>query len=112
MRAKHPLPDHQACHHSVLAYISDMGLLGAVLNPHGVSNASAKASGKKLIMASLDHAIWFHRKFRADEWLFYDCRPQSSCAGRGLAYGKIHRQDGVLVATTAQEGLMRLRSQD
>lgn len=109
MRAKHPLPDQHAYHHSVLAYISDMGLLASALNPHGVTRASLKESQQKLIMASLDHAIWFHRKFRADEWLFYDCRPQSTSGGRGLAVGKIYREDGVLVASTAQEGLMRLR---
>ena len=63
-------------------------------------------------MASLDHAIWFHREFRADDWLFYDCQPQSNSGGRGLAEGKIYRKDGTLVATTAQEGLMRLRPQD
>ena len=112
MRAKHPLPDEQACHHSVLAYISDMGLLGAALNPHGLDRACLKKAKQKLILASLDHAIWFHREFRADEWLFYDCRPQSNSGGRGFAVGKIYSEDGSLVASTAQEGLMRLRPQD
>ncbi len=109
MRAKHPLPDDQACHHSVLAYISDMGLLGSALKPHAVTRDSLKQSQQKLIMASLDHAIWFHREFRADQWLFYDCRPQSNSGGRGFTEGKIYREDGVLVASTAQEGLIRLR---
>lgn len=112
LRAKHPLPDDLACHHSVLAYVSDMGLLGSVLNPHDLSREKLEASRQKLIMASLDHAIWFHREFRADDWLFYDCQPQSNSGGRGLAEGKIYRKDGTLVATTAQEGLMRLRPQD
>ncbi len=111
-RAKHALPDAQACHHSVLAYISDMGLLRAALNPHDVSKKRLEAKGQRLIMASLDHAIWFHREFRADQWLFYDCRSQSSSGGRGFTYGRIYREDGVLIASTAQEGLLRLRPKD
>lgn len=109
MRTKHPLPDEMACHHSVLAYISDMGLLGATLMPHELGEPDIKKRYKKIMMASIDHAIWFHRDFRADDWLFYDCRAQSTGNGRGLANGRIYAQDGTLVASTAQEGLLRLR---
>ncbi len=109
LKAKHELPAEQACHHSVLAYISDMGLLRAALNPHSLTKENLEKNQQRLIMASLDHAIWFHREFRADEWLFYDCRPQSTGGGRGFTYGRVYREDGTLVASTAQEGLIRLR---
>lgn len=109
VRAKHPLPDDMNCHHSVLAYVSDMGLLEAALMPHELGEKDLEERNKKLMMASIDHAIWFHREFRADDWLFYDCRAQSTGNGRGLANGRIYSKDGVLIASTSQEGLIRLR---
>ena len=109
VRAKHPLPNDMSCHHSVLAYVSDMGLLEATLMPHDLDELDRKERHKNLIMASIDHAIWFHREFRADDWLFYDCQAQSTGNGRGLAHGRIYSQDGFLVASTSQEGLIRLR---
>lgn len=109
MKAKHALPDDMGCHHSVLAYISDMGLLQATLLPHELNEPSLEKRHAKVMMASLDHAIWFHRDFRADDWLFYECRVQSTGNGRGLAFGRIYDNDGTLVASTSQEGLLRVR---
>ncbi|MGK0439881.1 MAG: acyl-CoA thioesterase-2 [Paracoccaceae bacterium] len=109
MKTKHPLPDDMASHHAVLAYISDMGLLQATLVPHGLNKLTRSEHKDKLMMASLDHAIWFHRDFRIDDWLFYECRSQSTSNGRGLAFGRIYDVAGNLVASTSQEGLMRLR---
>jgi len=109
MKTKHPLPDDPACHHSVLAYISDMGLLESTLVPHDLHQLQTKEHREKLMMASLDHAIWFHRDFRVDDWLFYECRSQSTGNSRGLALGRIYDENGSLVASTSQEGLVRLR---
>lgn len=109
MKTKHPLPDDPACHHSVLAYISDMGLLQSTLVPHQLHQLSREEHQAKLMMASLDHAIWFHRDFRVDDWLFYECRSQSTGNSRGLAFGKIYDESGTLVASTSQEGLVRLK---
>ncbi len=109
MKTKHPLPDDIACHHSVLAYISDMGLLLSALVPHELDQLTRQESKERLVMASLDHAIWFHRDFRVDDWLFYECRAQSTGNGRGLAFGRIYDETGCLVASTSQEGLLRLR---
>lgn len=109
VKAKHQLPDDKACHHSVLAYISDMGLLQATLLPHELGEPVLKDRNKKVIMTSLDHAIWFHRDFRVDDWLFYECRVQSTGNGRGLSFGRVYDSEGTLVASTSQEGLLRVR---
>jgi len=109
MKAKHSLPDDVACHHSVLAYISDMGLLQSTLVPHDLDKPDYDELKQKIIMASLDHAIWFHRDFGVDDWLFYECRSQSTGNGRGLAFGKVYDNKGTLVASTSQEGLLRIR---
>lgn len=109
MKTKHPLPSDIACHHSVLAYISDMGLLLSALVPHELDQLTRQESKERLVMASLDHAIWFHRDFRVDDWLFYECSAQSTGNGRGLAFGRIYDETGCLVASTSQEGLLRLR---
>jgi acyl-CoA thioesterase-2 len=82
-----------------------MTLLGAALVPHGVTVAS-----EGLQPASLDHAIWFHRPFRADEWWLYDQWSPSASGARGLSIGRVFTQDGRLVATVAQEGLIRMRT--
>ena len=79
---------------------SDMSLLGATLTPHRVRPPAVQ-------MASLDHTIWFHRPFRADEWWLYDQFSPSAQGGRGLALARVFTQDGRLVATVAQEGLIR-----
>ncbi len=110
MKAKHALPDNKACHNSVLAYISDMGLLLATLVPHGLEQATEpRKQAQQVLLATIDHAIWFHRPFRADDWLFYECRVQSTGNGRGYATGRIYDQQGCLVASTTQEGLLRLK---
>jgi acyl-CoA thioesterase II len=102
MRADGTLPDDRLLHVCLLTYASDMTLLGSVVARHDVP-----ADG--LQMASLDHAMWFHRPFRADEWLLYTCYSPSASGSRGLATGGFTTEDGSLVATTVQEGLVRLR---
>jgi len=108
-KTREPLPDDQQTHHTVLAYISDMGPLQAAIEPHELNAPRLEDRHKKVLLATIDHAIWFHRPFRADDWLFYECRAQSTGNGRGLAFGRIYSQDGTLVASTSQEGLLRLR---
>lgn len=103
-RTQGPLPDDPALHRCLLTYASDFSLVATSLMPHGVS-----AIQKGLQIASLDHAIWFHRDFRMDEWLLYDKDSPSSSDGRGLNRGNFYNQSGVLVASTAQEGLIRQR---
>ena len=101
-RAAGDLPDDPLLHVCVLAYASDLTLLSSTLRPHGVSRRSPD-----LRMASLDHAMWFHRPFRADQWLLYDQFSPSASGARGLASGRIFTQDGRLVASVVQEGLIR-----
>jgi acyl-CoA thioesterase-2 len=103
MRADGSLPDDDLLHVCVLAYASDMTLLDAVLSKHGVYWGTDKVLG-----ASLDHAMWFHRRFRADEWFLYDCVSPSASGARGLATGRFFSRDGQLVATVVQEGLLRV----
>ena len=105
MRTSTQLPDEPAIHLCALAYASDMALLDCVVARHGQTFFQAN-----LMAASLDHAMWFHRPFRADEWLLYSQDSPNANGGRGLARGLIFRPDGALVATVAQEGLVRLRS--
>jgi acyl-CoA thioesterase II len=99
-----PLEDDPRLHRAILAYVSDFHLVGTATLPHGISWVQGK-----LIIASLDHAMWFHRNFRLDDWLLYVCDSPSSSSGRGLARGMIFDQEGRLVASTAQEGVIRLR---
>ncbi|WHT17770.1 acyl-CoA thioesterase II [Crossiella sp. CA-258035] len=106
MRADGKLPDDDLLHVCLLAYCSDMTLLDGVLARHGLNWGSDGVIG-----ASLDHAMWFHRPFRADEWLLYDCVSPSASGGRGLATGRFFSADGQLVATVVQEGLMRLATE-
>jgi acyl-CoA thioesterase-2 len=103
MRADGTLPDDQLLHVCVLTYASDMTLLDAVLARHGVYWGMDKVLG-----ASLDHALWFHRPFRADEWVLYDCMSPSASNARGLATGRFFTRDGQLIATVVQEGLLRV----
>jgi acyl-CoA thioesterase-2 len=102
LRADGTLPDDPVLHACVLTYASDMTLLDTALLPHGGS-----WHDPSMFMASLDHAMWFHRSFRADEWLLYSQDSPSASAGRGLGRGAIHTTDGRLAATVVQEGLIR-----
>lgn len=96
-------PDDPTLHRAMLAYASDFHLIGTATLPHGISYLQHNVQ-----MASLDHAIWFHRPFRVDEWLLYACDSPSAQGARGLTRGMIFTRDGRLVASTAQEGLLRL----
>jgi acyl-CoA thioesterase II len=104
IRATGRLPDSPAIHQCVLAYASDMMLLDAALIPHGKSVFS-----EDIMAASLDHALWFHRPFRADEWLLYAQDSPNLSDSRGFSRGLIFSRDGTLVASVAQEGLLRQR---
>jgi acyl-CoA thioesterase-2 len=98
------LPDEPAIHRCVLAYASDMLLLDASMIPHGRTLFE-----KDFMAASLDHAMWFHRPFRADEWLLYCQDSPNACGGRGFGRGLIFARDGTLIASVAQEGVVRPR---
>jgi acyl-CoA thioesterase-2 len=98
------LPDDQMVQQAALTYLSDLTLLGASLIPHGVFIGQPGIQ-----VASLDHTVWFHRPFRADEWLLYDQASPSASGARGLSLGRLFTQDGRLAASTAQEGLIRPR---
>ena len=102
IRISGTLPDDPMCHLATFTYASDVSLLGASLTAHSANPSTT-------MMASLDHSIWFHRPFRADEWWLYDQWSPSASGGRGLSLGRIFQQDGTLVATVAQEGLIRPR---
>jgi acyl-CoA thioesterase-2 len=103
MRAVDKLPDDDTLHRCLLAYISDYWLLDTSTMPHGSSFLRGN-----LVMASIDHAIWFHRPARVDDWLLYNLDSPSSSGARGFARGSFYSRSGVLVASTAQEGLIRL----
>ena len=104
-RAKGTLPSDAALpHQSVLAYASDYSLLGTAFLPHGLTFQTPG-----LQAATLDHSLWFHRPFRADEWLLYVTDAPSAAGARGFTRGSLFTRDGRLVASVTQEGLMRLR---
>lgn len=103
-RAIGRLPDDPAVHRTLLAYASDFNFLITAMLPHGVSWLTPGMQ-----VASLDHAMWFHRPFRMDEWLLYDVESPSACGARGLVSGRFYTRDGLLVASVVQEGLMRDR---
>jgi acyl-CoA thioesterase-2 len=107
IRATGPLPGDPAIHQCVLAYASDMTLLDTTLIAHGRT-----VFQRDIQAASLDHALWFHAPFRADEWLLYAQDSPFSGGARGFSRGSIYTRDGTLVASVAQEGLIRLRSPD
>ena len=102
LRADGRLPDDPLIHTIVLTYASDMTLLDTSMLPHGGSWFDPS-----LFMASLDHAMWFHRTFRADDWLLYEQDSPNATSGRGLARGLVFTRQGTLVATVMQEGLIR-----
>ncbi len=103
IRATDDLPDNAALHRAMLAYLSDYGLIWTLLAHHGF-----QLTNENLVVASLDHAMWFHRPFRLDQWLLYYCEGISSAGARGLARGTFYNQQGELVVSVAQEGLMRV----
>jgi acyl-CoA thioesterase-2 len=102
-RAVAPVPEDQTLQRCLLAYVSDFHLLETATLPHGISHLSGKAQ-----VASIDHAMWFHRSLRVDDWLLYDVESPSASGARGFARANVFARDGTLVASTAQEGLVRL----
>ncbi|SHF60196.1 acyl-CoA thioesterase-2 [Jatrophihabitans endophyticus] len=104
MRADGELPDDPLLHVCVLTYASDMTLLDSVMARHGLAVGLDDVS-----LASLDHAMWFERPFRADRWLLYSTHSPSASGGRGLASGRFFAEDGVQVASVVQEGMVRVR---
>lgn len=106
-RLSGPIGDDVNLHRAMLAYASDFYLLGTSTFPHGISYYQPTVQ-----MASLDHALWFHRPFRIDDWLLYSLDSPSASGARGLARGSIYTRDGVLVASVAQEGLIRVLPQE
>ena len=107
IRSTARLPDNPLIHQSMLAYTTDYGFLETALMPHGVSIAHPG-----LTIASLDHAMWFHRPFRLDDWLLYVADSPTTGGARGFVRGQIFDQQGRLVASTTQEGLIRLAEGD
>jgi acyl-CoA thioesterase II len=104
LRAVGDMPDDVLAHQAVLAYASDYGLLATAVQPHGLSIREPR-----LQAATLDHAIWFHRPCRIDDWLLYTMDSPAVAGARGFARGSVYTREGRLVASTAQEGLLRLR---
>lgn len=107
IRAVDVLPDNPVLHQNLLTYVSDYELLGTATLPHGLSFTRGS-----VIMASLDHALWFHGEVKMDEWLLYAMDSPNSSGARGLARGQFFTRDGRLVASTTQEGLMRVVDPD
>lgn len=107
VRAVDALPDAAHVHRNLLAYVSDYQLIATAALPHGIRFELGNVQ-----MASLDHAMWFHRPFRADEWLLHSMHSPSASGARGLACGRFFSADGRLVASTAQEGLIRIWPRD
>ena len=105
LRVSSALPDDPFWHVAAFTYLSDMTLMGAALAPHEVRMGSPE-----VMIASLDHSIWFHRPFRADEWWLYDQVSPAASGARGLVLAKVYAQDGTLGATVAQEALLRRRT--
>jgi acyl-CoA thioesterase-2 len=97
------LADDPLVHESLFAYVSDYGLLWTALQPHGI-----EMGDPRLQLASLDHTIWFHRPLRMDDWLLFSMESPNASGGRGLCFSHVYNQHGILLATVAQEGLMRL----
>jgi acyl-CoA thioesterase-2 len=103
IRTVDKLPDDHALHQNLLAYVSDFELIGTSTRPHGLPFGRGK-----VIMASLDHALWFHRDVKIDDWLLYAMESPNASGARGYARGQLFTQDGQLVASTTQEGLIRV----
>lgn len=107
IRAVDALPDNPVLHQNLLTYVSDYELLGTAILPHALS-----FTRDSIVMASLDHALWFHSEVKMDEWLLYAMESPISAGARGLARGQFFTRAGRLVASTAQEGLMRVLDPD
>ena len=107
LRVSSPLPEDPHAHRAAFTYLSDMTLAGAAMGPHGISFGKGD-----VFVASLDHTVWFHRPFRADEWWLYDQVSPSASHGRALILGRVFSQDGRLVASVAQEAVLRPRKAD
>ena len=107
VRAVGEVDDTTLNHQAILSYASDYGLLGAALHPHGLPYRDPG-----VMLASLDHAIWFHRPFRVDEWLLYVIDSPASAGARAFSRGAFFTREGVLVASTAQEGLLRVTDRE
>lgn len=105
LRAAAPVEGDLALHQQLLAFASDHNILITSLRPHSTSFITPG-----LQIATIDHAIWFHRPFRVDEWLLYEIESPSASNSRGFSLGRIYRRDGELVASVSQEGLIRMRS--
>ena len=103
IKALAPLPDDPNIHRAALAYVSDYTMMEPILRRHGKSWVEPGMN-----VASLDHAMWWHRYARADEWILYTQTSPSASSSRGLAIGKMFTRDGTMIATTVQEGMMRL----
>lgn len=103
VRAVDALPDRPDVHRNLLAYLSDYQLVATATLPHGI-----RFELGNIQLASLDHAMWFHRPFRLDEWLLYSMESPNASGARGLALGQFFTQEGTLVASTAQEGVVRI----
>lgn len=103
LRTVDQLPDDPDLHRAILAYLSDYGLITTLLMPQGL-----RVLSENIFLASLDHAMWFHRSFRMDQWLLYVCEGVTSSGARGLARGSFYDLDGRLVVSVAQEGLIRV----
>jgi acyl-CoA thioesterase-2 len=106
LRAAHPLPDDPLLHQALLAYASDWSLMRVAMLPHGLNFTQRNVQG-----VSLDHAMWFHRDFRFDDWLLYQSDSPSLAGARGFCRGSLWSRDGTLVASVAQEGLIRVRGE-
>ncbi len=104
-RTLHPIPDAPILHQAVLAYASDYSFLPTALFPHGIGFRDPR-----LMIASLDHTLWMHRPFRADQWLLYACDSPAAHGARGFVRGQVFARDGTLIASVAQEGLMRIKT--
>jgi acyl-CoA thioesterase-2 len=105
LRMVDALPDDPLLHQALLAYASDYSLLGVAMQPHGLDFRMPGVQG-----VSLDHAMWFHRDFRCDDWLLYEADSPSAYGARGFCRGSLYSRDGRLVASVAQEGLVRVKS--
>jgi len=106
LKSRSKLPDDPAFHMCVAAYSSDHQLLWTTLRAHGITGFS---NPRLKVIASLDHSMWFHEPFRADEWLLYEMESPRAIGGRGLALGRLWTRDGRLVCSCAQEGLIRVK---
>lgn len=104
-KTREKLPDDSDLHRVLLTYVSDFNLLTTATLPHAISYMDGSIQ-----MASLDHAMWFHREVAVDDWLLYSCDSPSASGARGFCRGSIFNREGVLVASTAQEGLIRIRT--